>query len=79
MKNEWHGKNTDEARRTGKNLFGHLEITQQACERRNETQEYVCLKIQHNTNHRGKGNIILLQHAATPKREPNGINRITTQ
>ena len=27
MKNEWHGKNTDEARRTGKNLFGHLEIT----------------------------------------------------
>ena len=38
MKNEWHGKNTDEARRTGKNLFGHLEITQQACERRNETQ-----------------------------------------
>ena len=59
MKNEWHGKNTDEARRTGKTLFGHLEITQQACERRNETQEYVCLKIQHNTNHRGKGNIIL--------------------
>ena len=50
MKNEWHGKNTDEARRTGKNLFGHLEITQQACERRNETQEYVCLKIQLNTN-----------------------------
>ena len=40
MKNEWHGKNTDEARRTGKTLFGHLEITQQACEMRNETQEY---------------------------------------
>ena len=61
MKNEWHGKNTDEARRTSKNLFGHLEITQQACERRNETQEYVRFEnsTQHKSNQRGKGNIIL--------------------